>query len=81
MKCRREIFSALLELDLWLVQIEWFNINQIPSARQHKVERVRDVKTPAGTPEVTRPQGNNRVCVSSGDGGAQSQAVCACPAF
>ena len=56
MKCRREIFTALLELDLWLVQIEWFNVNQIPGARSHKVERLAAVKTPAGAPEVMLPR-------------------------
>jgi len=56
MKCRREIFTALLELDLWLVQIEWFNVNQIPGARWHKVERLAAVKTPAGAPEVMLPR-------------------------
>lgn len=39
MKCRREIFTSLLELDLWLLQIEWFNGNQIPCARWCGAER------------------------------------------
>lgn len=39
MKCRREIFTSLLELDLWLVQMEWFNGNQIPRARWCGAER------------------------------------------
>lgn len=56
MKCRREIFTALLELDLWLVQIEWSNVNQIPSARWHKVERLIAVKAPAGALEVILPR-------------------------
>lgn len=58
MKCRREIFTALLELDLWLVQIECFNVNQIPSARWRKVEieRLIAVKAPAGALEVILPR-------------------------
>lgn len=39
MKCRREIFTSLLELDLWLLQTEWFNGNQIPCARWCGAER------------------------------------------
>lgn len=39
MKCRREIFTSLLELDLRLLQTEWFNGNQIPCARWCGAER------------------------------------------
>lgn len=51
-----------------LVQIEWFNVNQIPSARWHKVERLIAVKIP-----VRVLQDNSRVCGCFGYCGAQSQ--------
>lgn len=56
MKCNREIFIALLELDFWLVQIEWFNVNQIPFARWCKVEGLTAVKTPADALEGILPR-------------------------